>query len=126
MPGAHLLDIVDGTLVGDVDLSLGPFGTRLTGEAGFREVNDADHCVLMSATARESTGDGEAALRMRSRLTNGEDAGTRVEVDLQVRLAGRLDGPIVRRLMVAAAEILLRRFIACVRARLEDSARGCA
>ena len=42
MPGAHLLDIVDGTLVGEVDLSLGPFGTKLAGEAGFREVDDAD------------------------------------------------------------------------------------
>jgi len=126
MPGAHLLDIAGGTLIGEVDLGLGPFGTKLAGEAGFTEVDEAGHSVVMAATARESRGDGGADLRMRSRLTNGDGAGTRVEVELQVRLAGRLDGPILRRLLAGAAEILLRRFVACVRTRLEDPAAGAA
>jgi carbon monoxide dehydrogenase subunit G len=124
LPGAHLLEIAEGTLIGEVNLSLGPFGTRLAGEAGFTEVNEAEHSVLMAATARESRGDGAADLRMWSRLTNGDGAGTRVDVELQVRFAGRLDGPILRRLLAGAAEILLRRFAACVRARLEDPDPG--
>jgi carbon monoxide dehydrogenase subunit G len=119
LPGAHLLDIEDGRLLGEVDLSFGPFGTTLHGEAGFEEMDDDVHSVLMAATARESKGDGGADLRMRSRLAAAGEASTRVEVDLQVRLAGRLDGPILGRLLAGAAEILLRRFVACVRSRLE-------
>lgn len=124
MPGAHLLDIEDGRLFGEVDLSFGPVGTKLHGEAGFEEMDEAAHSVLMGATARESRGDGGADLRMRSRLEAGDEAATLVEVDLQVRLAGRLDGPILGRLLAGAAEILLRRFVACVRHQLETADRS--
>jgi hypothetical protein len=119
MPGAHLLDIVDGVFVGEVELKLGPLGTTLAGEAGFRELDTANHSVLMAATAKEVTGDGEADLRMRSRLSGGSDSSTSVDVRLGVRLAGRLDGPILSRVLGGAAEILLRRFASCVRHRLE-------
>jgi len=119
MPGAQLLDIVDGVFVGEFDLKLGPLGTTLAGEAGFRELDTANHSVLMAATAKEVTGDGEADLRMRSRLSGGGDSSTSVDVRLGVRLAGRLDGPILSRVLTGAAEILLRRFAHCVRHRLE-------
>ncbi len=119
MPGAHLLDIVDGTFVGEVSLKLGPVGTTLAGEAGFRELDAASHSVLMAATAREVTGDGVADLRMRSRLSERDHSSTSVDVRLGVRLEGRLDGPILSRILTGAAEILLRRFAACVRNRLE-------
>jgi len=119
MPGAHLLDIVDGTFVGEVNLKLGPLGTTLAGEAGFRELDTTNHSVLMAATAKEVTGDGEADLRMRSRLSGGSDFRTSVDVRLGVRLAGRLDGPILIRVLTGTAEILLRRFASCVRHRLE-------
>ena len=119
MPGAHLLDIVDGTFVGEFDLRFGPVGTTLTGEAGFHELDAAEHSVLMAATATELSGDGAADLRMRSRLSERERSVTSVDVQLGVRLAGRLDGPIVSTVLTGAAEILLRRFAACVRDRLE-------
>ena len=119
MPGAHLLDIVDGTFVGEVNLKIGPVGTTLVGEAGFRELDSAGRSVLMAATAREQTGDGAADLRMRSRLSEHDHSVTSVDVRLGVRLAGRLDGPIVSKVLTGAAEILLRRFAACVRSRLE-------
>jgi len=121
MPGAHLLDIVDGTFVGEVNLKIGPVGTTLTGEAGFRELDSAGRSVLMAATARELTGDGAAALRMRSRLSERDHSVTSVDVRLGVRLAGRLDGPIVSKVLTGTAEILLRRFAACVRNRLEKT-----
>lgn len=119
MPGAHLLDVVDGTFVGEVTLKLGPFGTTLNGEAGFRELDPDGLSVLLSATASELSGDGTADVRMRSRLSERGDALTQVEVRLGVRLGGRLDGPILRRLLVGASEVLLRRFVSCVRSRLE-------
>lgn len=118
MPGAHLLDVVDGTFVGEVSLKLGPLGTTLAGQAGFRELDAAGHSVLMAATAREVSGDGAADLRMRSRLSE-RGATTSVDVHLGVRLDGRLDGPILSRVLAGAAEILLRRFASCVRHRLE-------
>jgi carbon monoxide dehydrogenase subunit G len=125
IPGAHLLDIVDGTLVGEVRLKLGPVGIALAGEASFQELDAAEHSVLIAATAREPDGDGAADLRMRSRLTEHGHSHTRVDVRLGVRLAGRLDGPILSRVLGGAAEILLRRFAACVRKRLEATdARG--
>lgn len=120
MPGAHLLDIVDGSFTGTVDLSFGPVGTTLEGEAGFARVDRAAHLVLLVARAREIHDDGGAELRMRSRLRAIDSAATRVDVDLGVRLSGRLSGPIARHLMAGAAEILFRRFFACVRSRLED------
>jgi carbon monoxide dehydrogenase subunit G len=121
MPGAHLLDIVDGTLVGEVRLKLGPVGLSLAGEAGFQEMDVEERSVLIAATARETNGDGAADLRMRSRLSEQGRSHTNVEVRLGVRLAGRLDGPILRRVLGGAAEILLRRFAACVRHSLEAS-----
>lgn len=120
MPGAHLLDIVDGTFVGEVELKFGPVGTTLAGEAGFREIDEAKHSVLMSAKARELSGDGKADLRMRSRLETSGASATRVQVALGARFEGRLDGPIVSRVLAGAAEILLRRFVSCVRHRLEE------
>lgn len=119
MPGAQLLDIVDGSLVGEVDLKLGPIGTTLAGRAGFRELDEAAHSVLIAATAQEVEGDGAADLRMRSRLSARDGSRTGVDVRLGVRLEGRLDGPILRRILTAAAEILLRRFVSCMRSRLE-------
>ena len=121
MPGAQLLDIVDGTFVGEVNLKLGPLGTTLAGEAGFRELDTANHSVLMAAAAKEVSGDGEADLRMRSRLSVRSDSRTSVDVRLGVRLEGRLNGPILSRVLAGAAEILLRRFASCVRHRLETA-----
>lgn len=122
MPGAHLLEVVDGTFVGEVNLKLGPVGTTLTGEAGFREMDPMERSVLLAATAREVTGDGTADLRMRSRLAERGEARTGVDVRLGVKLAGRLDGPILGKVLGGAAEILLRRFASCVRGRLEAAA----
>jgi hypothetical protein len=64
--------------------------------------------------------DGGAELCMRSRLRGIDTSVTLVDVDLGVRFSGRLDGPIIRHVMGGAAEILFRRFFACVRKRLED------
>ena len=121
MPGAQLLDIVDGTFVGAVNLTLGPLGTTLAGEAGFRELDTANHSELIAAKAKEVSGDGEADLRMRSRLSVRGDSSTSVDVRLGVRLEGRLNGPILSRVLAGAAEILLRRFASCVRHRLETA-----
>ena len=119
MPGAHLLDIVEDTFVGEVDLRFGPIGTTLSGEAGFHELDAGEHTVLMAASAKEIEGDGTADLRMRSRLAHLDGAGTHVDVQLGVRLAGRLNGPILSRVLAGAAEIVFRRFVSCVRASLE-------
>jgi carbon monoxide dehydrogenase subunit G len=119
MPGAHLLDIVEDTFVGEVDLRFGPIGTTLSGEAGFQELDAGEHTVLMAASAKEIEGDGSADLRMRSRLAKLDGAGTHVDVQLAVRLAGRLNGPILSRVLAGAAEIVFRRFVSCVRASLE-------
>ena len=121
MPGAHLLEIVDGTFTGTVDLTLGPVGTSLAGEAGFEHVDRARHTVRMAAHAEEVHHDGAAELRMRSRLEAIDASSTRVDVDLGVRLAGRLGGPIMRHIIGGAAELLFRRFFACVRRELEGS-----
>ncbi len=121
MPGAHLLDVEDGRFVGEVELKLGPFGTTLTGHAGFQEMDVSEHSVLMAAAAAETTGDGTADLRMRSRLSQRDGPVTEVDVKLGVRLHGRLAGPIVSRLLTGAAELLLRRFASCVRTQLEEA-----
>jgi hypothetical protein len=119
MPGAHLIDIVEDTFVGEVDLRFGPIGTTLAGEAGFRELDAGEHTVLMAASVKEIEGDGTADLRMRSRLAKLDGAGTHVDVQLGVRLSGRLNGPILSRVLAGAAEIVFRRFVSCVRASLE-------
>jgi carbon monoxide dehydrogenase subunit G len=119
MPGAHLLDIVDGSFTGEVDLRLGPIGTRLEGEAAFHDIDSEEHMVLMAADAYEVEGSGRAELRMRSQLLELGTSKTRVDVRLGVRLSGRLAGPIVSHVLGGAAEILFRRFAACVRHRLE-------
>ena len=121
MPGAHLLDVQEGRFVGEVELKLGPFGTTLAGHAGFQEMDASRHSVLMAASAAETGGDGTADLRMRSRLSQRDGPVTEVDVRLGVRLAGRLAGPIVSRLLNGAAELLLRRFVSCVRTRLEEA-----
>lgn len=121
MPGAHLLDIVDGSFTGTVDLSFGPIGTTLEGKAGFEELDRSAHSALMAAHAREVGDDGQAELRMHSRLQELDASETRVEVRIGVLLSGRLAGPIARHVVGGAAEILFRRFLACVRRRLEEA-----
>jgi len=121
-PGAHLLEIRDGAFTGEVDFGLGPLRTRLRGRAEFREIDAARRTVLLVAEAREVEADGGARLGMRSRLEE-RGAATRVDVQLGVRLSGRLDGPILRHVLSGAAEIVFRRFAHCVRDRLE-AARG--
>lgn len=119
MPGAHLVDIVDGSFTGEVVLRLGPIGTRLEGEAGFHDIDPEEHTVLIAADAHEVEGSGRAELRMRSQLLETGTSKTRVHVRLGVRLSGRLAGPIVSHVLAGAAEILFRRFAGCVRHRLE-------
>jgi carbon monoxide dehydrogenase subunit G len=124
MPGAHLREIHDEKFTGEVSLRLGPFGTTLRGLAGFQEMDRESHCVLMAADAREIEGTGRAEVRMRSRLQPVNDSATHVDVRVGVRLSGRLDGPLLRRVMAGAAEIVFRRFVGCVRDRLEERAAG--
>lgn len=123
MPGARLLEMRGDSFSGEVALRLGPFGTILRGQAGFRQKDRESHCVLMAADAEEAEGSGRAEVRMRSRLEPVDDVATHVDVVVGLRFAGRLAGPVLSRLMAGAAEIVFRRFVTCVRERLEASAR---
>lgn len=118
VPGAQLLEISDDRFSGEVDLGLGPLRTRLRGRAVFEELDAERRIALLSGEADEVDGDGGAQLRMRSRLGEAGPL-TEVEMWLAVRLSGRLDGPIVRRVLGGASEILFRRFVSCVKERLE-------
>ena len=90
LPGAQVTEVTDdGTYHGTFSVKLGPTTAAYNGTLKLDEVDEAGRRVTMSARGTDKRGQGGASATIVSFLSE-EAAGTRVEVDTDFTITGRL------------------------------------
>lgn len=121
LPGAKLLETVDErTYRGEMGVQMGPIGVTFRGTIRFEELDHENFRVGMSGEAKDVRGASGVKMRMESRLYEGEDGGTRVEVSQSVALSGKLASFGRAGIIESAADFMFGRFTKCVAKRLAE------
>ena len=89
MPGAELTGVEDGKYNGKVKIKVGPVTAAYAGVASFRELDEANHHMVLDATGKESSGRGRATAVVTADLSP-EGAQTRVKVTTDLTISGPL------------------------------------
>ncbi|MEO3858280.1 SRPBCC family protein [Acrocarpospora sp. B8E8] len=90
MPGARL-DGRDGdTYLGSVRVKVGPIGAHFTGTARFDQRDDAARVAVIAASGKDPRGQATAAARIHARLEPVGPARTRVLIDTDLDISGRM------------------------------------
>jgi len=114
MPGAQLTGVVDGKYNGTVKVKVGPVTAAYAGVASFRELDQANHHMVLDATGKESSGRGRAAAVVSADLVpEGEQTRVKVTTDLTI------SGPLAQFGRGAIAEVstrLLNQFVTNLKA----------
>ncbi|HEY9227893.1 MAG TPA: SRPBCC family protein [Gemmatimonadaceae bacterium] len=118
MPGASLLGAEDErTYLGQVLAKVGPVTTTYVGRATFTEVDHVAHRARIVGEGKEGSGGGSARMTIVIDV-RALSAGTEVELSLSVDVVGRVM-QLGRGMLESVARQLLRRFIECIRGKLE-------
>jgi hypothetical protein len=119
LPGAELLTQEDArTFTGRIRVKVGPVTAAYRGRAHFEEVDEAARRVRLSGDGQESTGGGGAKMKMTSSVTSLPDGGTRVQVESEVEVVGRLV-QFGRGMMEEVSRQIFQQFAQNVRSKLE-------
>ena len=89
MPGARLISVDGQDFTGAVKIKVGPVTTEFTGKGQFLERDQAQHRAVISGRGKESRGSGNAAATVTLQL-DADDAHTRVTVDTDLKVVGKL------------------------------------
>ncbi len=90
LPGAALQEEgKDGEYAGTMRVEIGPIAVSYKGTVKFEETDETDHRAVLQATGREARGQGTASATIVSTLRE-EDDGTRVNVETDLMLTGRV------------------------------------
>jgi carbon monoxide dehydrogenase subunit G len=90
LPGAEITDSDDdGTYHGNFTVKIGPTTAAYRGTLRMAEVDEVAHVATMRADGQDKRGQGGAKATIVSRLTE-EEGGTRVEVETDFSITGRL------------------------------------
>lgn len=120
LPGARLLEVIDDrTFRGEVTLKFGPFGLTFRGLARFTELDPERGSASLEATASELRGWGTGKMSMHSLLSSDRGI-TRIDLEQNFSVSGRLSGVVATSLLTGVAEFVLSRFAICVRQRMES------
>ena len=91
MPGATLSEIVDDTTFdGNVALKIGPIAVNYQGRLLIEGKDDASHTIHLKANGKDRKGAGSANAKIVATLTELDAALTRLAVDSDVQLTGRI------------------------------------
>jgi carbon monoxide dehydrogenase subunit G len=110
MPGAELTGVTDGRYNGKVKVKVGPVTAAYAGVASFRELDEANHHMVLDATGKESSGRGRASALVTADLI-AEGAETRVRVTTDLTISGPL-AQFGRGAIVEVSSRLLNQFVA--------------
>jgi hypothetical protein len=89
-PGAELVETIDeNNYKGRVTVKLGPLTMVFNGKLRIEERDDAGHAATVKATWVEAKGRGNATTITRFAM-NAREAGTAIELDTDVQLAGQV------------------------------------
>lgn len=113
LPGAAIQErIGDGEYAGTMRVEIGPITVSYNGTVGFEEMDEKAHRAVIRATGREARGQGTATATIVSTLRD-EGGGTRVNVETDMRLTGRV-AQFGRGMAQSVAKEMLDEFAACL------------
>jgi len=120
LPGAEISEGgEDGVYHGAFQVKLGPTTASYTGRLELASLDEASHTATMRADGRDKRGQGGAKATIVSRMSEAEGGGTRVEVEADFSITGRLARFGRGGMMQDISNRLLREFAACLQAELE-------
>lgn len=112
MPGAQLQEVEGDEYRGTVKVKVGPITAQYKGVARIVETDAAAHKVVIQAEGRDTRGQGNATATITATLT-GEDHGTRVLVDTDLNVTGKV-AQFGRGVMADVSTKLLGQFVDCL------------
>jgi uncharacterized protein len=120
LPGAEITESGDdGSYRGSFTVKLGPTTAAYRGELKLEEVDEAAHRVRMRANGQDKRGQGTAKATITSALRE-EDELTRVDVDTDFTLTGRLARFGRGGMIEDVSNRLMRDFAGCLQSSIED------
>jgi uncharacterized protein len=126
MPGAELTEVVDErTFAGTVKVKLGPINLAYKGTVVLEEVDEADHRARLQASGRDVRGGGTAKATVDTRLEAVADDRTRMSVETDLHLTGRV-ASFGRGAVQDVSAKLFGQFAACLRDTLEAAPAAAA
>jgi carbon monoxide dehydrogenase subunit G len=124
LPGAEVTEAGEGGVYeGTFTVKLGPTTASYAGKLELSEVDEAAHRVRMQASGRDKRGQGSAKATISSAMT-AAGAVTRVEVDTDFTLTGRLARFGRGGMIEDVSNRLLAEFVDCLKARMEPAQEG--
>ncbi len=90
LPGAQLQEIDGDEYRGIVKIKVGPITAQYKGVATFAEKNDEDHRAVLNAKGRDTRGAGNAEAVITADLEALSDSSTRVEVNTDLKVTGKV------------------------------------
>lgn len=112
LPGASIDEAVEEEYQGTMAIKLGPISTRYRGTVRIEETDEKNYRAVLRANGKETRGQGSASATITSTLYD-ENGGTRVHVETDMQVAGRV-AQFGRGMMQDVAEELMDRFSTCV------------
>ncbi len=124
LPGAEVTEVADdGTYHGSFQVKLGPTTASYRGTLRVESLDQAAHRATMRATGTDKRGQGGARATMVSTMTQ-EDTSTRVTVETDFTITGRLARFGRGGMIEDVSNRLLRDFADCLRSTLEQEQPG--
>lgn len=120
IPSARLVRRLDErTFEGELGYRLGPFGAKFRGEMEYDELAREERRIRLSGDAEDTRRDARARLVMESRLADGAEGPTRIDVRQEITLSGSIAHLAESALARNVADMLFGRFVRCVRDELD-------
>jgi carbon monoxide dehydrogenase subunit G len=109
LPGAQLQEIEGDEYRGVVKVKVGPITAHYKGTAQLESVDDVAHTAILVASGRDTRGQGNASATIKIVL-EAEDDGTRVDVDTDLSITGKV-AQFGRGVMADVSAKLLAQFV---------------
>ncbi|MFR0355381.1 SRPBCC family protein [Streptomyces sediminimaris] len=116
MPGATVEDYDGKTVTGSVKVKVGPVTVTYKGTAVFEEQDESAHRMVLTASGRETRGQGTARAKVTATMA-GRDGGTAVSVRTDLTVTGR-PAQFGRGVMAEVGDRLIGQFADCLSQRI--------
>jgi carbon monoxide dehydrogenase subunit G len=126
LPGAAIQEeIGDGEYAGTMKVEIGPITVGYKGTVMFEETAQRDHRAVLRATGRENRGQGTASATIVSTLHDEGDGSTRVSVETDMQITGRV-AQFGRGIAQGVATEMLDEFAACLEREISGGTAAAA
>ena len=119
LPGAQLQEVEGDTYRGVVKIKVGPIVAQFKGQAVFAERDDVNKKAVLKAEGRDTGGKGNANATITAQLTQISDSVTKVNVDTDLAITGKV-AQFGRGALADVSDKLLAQFAASLNDLLES------